>query len=154
MTQFADSRFMTAAEKQRVLRDWRRFLETLARQYEDKDRCFRAFSARLYQHLMQHCSFIAHYNRVGFFDTYFVDGDQTLEFLRQFDVNANPEGDSAEYGGNYWLSGDYTDINEAMREAANPFVADVVASARTAQRTSDLAEAELLAGRHGYRLSR
>ena len=48
MTTFTDSPFTTAAEKRRVLRQWRRFLQTLARDSGDGDRPFQAFSQALY----------------------------------------------------------------------------------------------------------
>lgn len=70
MHTFSNSPFMTAAEKRRVLVQWTRFLRILARSYPDKECCFRAFPEALYRHLMLHCSFIAHYNRLGFFETF------------------------------------------------------------------------------------
>ena len=85
MSTFTDAPFMPAADKRRVLTQWRHFLQTLARHFNDKDRSFRAFSDALYRHLIQHCSFIAHYSRSGFFAHYFDRGDDAIRFLRQFD---------------------------------------------------------------------
>ena len=96
-------------------------LSSLAGRYGDKDRCYRAFPEALYTHLIQHCSFIAHYNRYVFFQTYFEEPAATARFCRQFDAAANPEGLSVEYGTSWWLNGEYADINAAMREAAAPF---------------------------------
>jgi hypothetical protein len=56
---------MSAREKGLVLKTWVRFLKNGFRLAD--------FSDRLYKHLTLHCSFIAHYNRVGFHQTYFED---------------------------------------------------------------------------------
>ncbi len=150
MPTFTDTRFMPATEKRRVLAQWRRFLQELARNYAAKDRCFRAFPESLYRHLIQHCSFIAHYNRYGFFRHYFDCGDDTLRFLRQFDRGANPTGQSTEYGDPYWLRGEYSDINEAMRDAAADYLSGIAALASENQKQADLAQARLLAERHRH----
>ncbi len=149
MSTFTDAPFMPAADKRRVLTQWRHFLQTLARHFNDKDRSFRAFSDALYRHLIQHCSFIAHYSRSGFFAHYFDRGDDAIRFLRQFDPQANPDGLSVEYGKSWWLAGEYADINEAMREATADFVSPITAAAADAQRNADIARARRLAARHG-----
>ena len=74
---FRDAEFMSTREKALVLKAWVRFLKNGLRP-ED-------FSDRLYTHLMLHCSFIAHYNRAGFYATYFENGEDTRRFLSQFD---------------------------------------------------------------------
>ena len=149
MNQFTDAKYMPAAEKRRVLRHWAAFLRTLADRYAEKDRCFAAFTEPLYTHLIQHCDFIAHYNRLGFFEHYFASGDTTRQFIRQFDRTANPEGVSVEYGYPWWLRDEYADINEAMREVATPLAAATAEAADAEQQRSDLAEAGRLAARHG-----
>jgi len=99
---------MSAEAKEKVLRDWDKFIESDF----DKDR----FTKRLYNHLIQHCSFIAHYNQGGFYGTYFEDPEDTLRFIKQFDRDKGCI--SIEYGMKYWLSGeDYADINNAMVDA-------------------------------------
>lgn len=109
---FSDVQFMSADEKMRVLKAWKRFL---------KGGCkFSQFTKALYNHLIQHCSFIAHYNRAGFYSTYFCDneGDNTTEatkFFSQFDRRGPCL--SVENGNNGWLFGEYADINEAMIDA-------------------------------------
>ena len=153
MSTFTDSRFMPATEKRRVLTQWHRFLQTLARHFADRDRCYRAFPDALYTHLIQHCSFIAHYNRSGFFSHYFDRGDDTLRFLRQFDAVGNPAGVSTEYGDHWWLRGDYADINEAMRETASPLLYQIQTVAFDDQRDQDLTRARRLAARHGLTVS-
>ena len=51
--EFRDVQFMSAAQKTTVLRAWIRFLKSGLR--------FDQFTKALYDHLIQHCSFIAHY---------------------------------------------------------------------------------------------
>jgi hypothetical protein len=67
----------------------------------------------LYEHLTLHCSFIAHYNRQGFFDTYFIYPASSRRFFSQFD---NMEGClSVEYSGLDWLyHPEAEDLNRAM----------------------------------------
>ena len=62
---FTDAQHMTAAQKRRVLGDWVRFFAN--------GMPFERFSKRLYEHLILHCSYIAHFCRHGFFETYFAD---------------------------------------------------------------------------------
>jgi len=101
---FRDSEFLSAREKWLVLRHWVRFLKHGLR--------FADFTRRLYEHLHLHCSFIAHYDRAGFYATYFERGEDAMRFLSQFDQRG--EGRSVEYGGTWWLSGEYADLNQAM----------------------------------------
>jgi len=150
MPTFTDSRFMPATEKRRALAQWRRFLQMLARNYTDKDRCFRAFPDVLYRHLIQHCSFIAHYNRFGFFSRYFEHGEDTTRFLSQFDRRHNTHGRSTQYGMPLWLDGEYNEINEAMRDAAAEYLSGITAVAAEEQKHSDLARACPLANPHGH----
>ena len=58
---------------------------------------FAHFTKRLYEHLHLHCSFIAHYNRLGFYAEYFERGEDTARFLSQFDSRGDCR--SVEYGG-------------------------------------------------------
>lgn len=131
--------FMTASEKHIVLRAWRIFLKYGLR--------FDHFTDRLYKHLTLHCSFIAHYDRSGFYSVYFTTGDDRKRFFQQFD----PDGDgvSIEYGMCWWLSGDYADINQAMREEVRPYLASLMRDAADSQRTADLAQASALLAKHG-----
>ena len=95
MYKFSDAEFLTAKEKELILRSWILFLSSgLA---ETK------FTKRLYEHLHLHCGFIAHYNINGFYNTYF-NGDyvDAKRFFNHF------EGDGYKY------TSDYDDINYAM----------------------------------------
>jgi hypothetical protein len=140
--QFSDERFMTAAEKTEVLHAWVRFLKSGC----DKTK----FTKALYHHLTQHCSFIAHYDRNGFYDVYF--GQVTpgsFRFLDQFDPQK--QGISAEYGDTHWLSASNTgaDLNEAMRDAAAPYVKSLRSHFQETQRQAELALAARLLEKHG-----
>ena len=71
--ELTDTNFMTAKEKAQVLRQWERFLKGGC---QAKD-----FTEALYHHLMQHCMFIAHYDRGGFYATYFQVQGMTLSIF-------------------------------------------------------------------------
>ena len=138
---FSDGEFMSARGKELALRAWVRFLKRGLR--------FADFTKRLYEHLHLHCSFIAHYNRGGFYATYFESGDDTARFLSQFDGRG--ECRSVEYGGTMWLQGEYADLNRAMVEEAEPYIPKLVNDAEQAQRETDLREAHRLLAKHGIR---
>jgi hypothetical protein len=137
---FRDAEFMSAREKTLVLKAWVRFLKNGLRE-ED-------FSDRLYQHLHLHCSFIAHYNRAGFYATYFENGEDTMRFLSQFDKRG--ECRSVEHGP--WLSGDYEDLNRAMIEEASRYIPTLMDEASGNAKEADLAEARRLAAKHGFKI--
>lgn len=141
---FTDVQFLSADEKRLTLKAWIRFLNGGMK--------LDNFTPRLYNHLIQHCSFIAHFSRLGFYDSYFSDGDGRRHFLRQFDPDGG--GGSIEYGGmTYWREGDYADINEAMREAARPYIASLRENAAAQQREADVSEARRLLAKHGLTLN-
>jgi len=148
--QFQDSEFMTAEEKQLVLKQWLTFL---------KHGCkWEHFTKRLYHHLIQHCSFIAHYDRSGFYADYFETGDDRAKFLSQFDKRkAAPFSGrniprSVEYGTIYWAEDDYADINLAMIEAASGYIPALLKESAIQQRAADIAEAKALLAKHGIAL--
>ena len=91
---FTDVRFMTARQKDQVLKNWRTFLRHGLRQQH--------FTKRLYEHLHLHCGFIAHYNLHGFYATYFEAGQDTERFFDAFCAHR--------------ACADYEDLNTAMRE--------------------------------------
>ena len=96
---FIDSHFMTARQKDLVLKDWRRFLRHGLRRAD--------FTKRLYEHLHLHCGFIAHYNIHGFYSEYFEAGQDTERFFTNFcSYTAQNLGAYAEYD----------DLNRAMRD--------------------------------------
>jgi len=138
---FKDAAFMSARDKQLTLKAWVRFMRHGLR-WED-------FTKRLYEHLHLHCSFIAHYDRAGFYATYFNRGEDTLCFLSQFDKEGGCR--SVEYGG-AWIAGDYADLNRGMVEEASSFIPKLADDARTAQEAADVAQAEELLAKYGRRV--
>ena len=97
---FTDAQFMTARQKQLVLKDWERFLRHgLKRDH---------FTKRLYQHLHLHCGFIAHYNIHGFYSEYFEAGQDTERFFEHF---------CSYTAQNFGAYVEYDDVNRAMRDA-------------------------------------
>ena len=139
---FRDSEFLSAREKWFVLRHWVRFLKGGLR--------FADFTQKLYGHLHLHCSFIAHYDRAGFYATYFEHGQDTMRFLSQFDNRG--ECRSVEYGGSWWLGGEYADLNRAMVEEGAKYIPALIERAQQSQRQADLAEARALLEKHGLEL--
>ena len=139
--EFKDVKFLTADEKRKIIKAWDRFLKNGCRQ-ED-------FTERLYHHLMQHCSFIAHYDRAGFYGTYFTEGEDQVRFLSQFD-NRGPL-KSVEYRGTWWISGpngDYEDINRAMIDVATAYIPGLIEKANREQEEKDIARARALLEKH------
>ena len=139
---FRDQHFMTAAEKEKVLRAWIRFLKSVCAKTQ--------FTEALYQHLSLHCSFIAHFDRNGFYNFYFERITPDLfRFFDQFD----PEkpGISAEFRSDGWLSPHNTgaDLNRAMREAARPYLAALRQRFGETRRQRDISTARALLAAHG-----
>lgn len=95
---FTDAKFMTAREKALVLKGWERFLRHgMKREH---------FTKRLYDHLHQHCGFIAHYNIHGFYSEYFEAGADIERFFENF---------CSYTAQNYGANVEYDDLNRAMR---------------------------------------
>src|SRR2546426_12739802 len=140
--EFRDVQFMSARDKELVLKAWVRFLRNGSR-FED-------FSRRLYEHLHLHCHFIAHYDRAGFYRTYFEKGEDTVLFLSQFDKRG--ECRSVEYGRLSWLEGAYEDLARAMIEEASPSIPPLIEEAQARQRETDIREAQRLLAKHGHEL--
>jgi len=140
--EFKDVKFLTADEKRKILKDWERFLSGGC--------LWKDFTERLYHHLIQHCEFIAHYDRGGFYGTYFAEGENQVQFLSQFD-NRGPL-ESIEYGGTSWINGpdgDYKDINTAMIEVAAKYIPHLIEDAKGRQKEKDIATARALLEKHG-----
>lgn len=129
---FTDEEFMTAREKVSVLKAWMRFLQ---HGLDPKH-----FTRALYKHLINHASFIAHYNQDGFAATYFATPHRKLQFLSQFWT-----GRSVEYGSEGWLRyGTATDLNRALCDVARHLRPDLEAVLLPAAEAADLATADAL----------
>lgn len=146
-----DAQFMTATQKETVLRAWKRFVKAVATGTVEQQR--RAFTKALYNHLIQHCSFIAHYNLAGFFSTYFEEPEQTARFFTQFDEEKGCV--SVEYGMVLWIRGgndvsaEYYDINQAMVKEASPYLSTIYTRAKSEEKERDLSLAHQLLKKHG-----
>lgn len=136
-----DTQFMSAVQKSRVLKQWDIFLRSGCAKEK--------FTKQLYNHLIMHCSFIAHYDIHGFYATYFESGDDTVHFLSQFDDrNGMPK--SIELGMTGWLTrDDFYDINCEMVRIAAKYILVLVKQAEAKQRRHDIHLAQLLLAKHG-----
>jgi len=136
-----DTEFMSAKEKEQVLKDWEKFVASH----------FNAnyFSKQLYMHLILHCSFIAHYNILGFYEYYFLTPGRTRKFVMQFDRRKSGGG-SAEMGCTYWLRDNrYADINTAMCCTMESHAERIYSSLCNREKQEDLALATELFRKHG-----
>ena len=135
-----DVKFMSAQQKEKVLRQWELFLKSGC---EEK-----RFTKVLYEHLIMHCSFIAHYDIHGFYSTYFDEGEDTVHFLSQFDNN-NGIPKSIEYGMTYWYTDpDYNDINSEMCRVASKYIPALVKMFKNNQKIIDIMRAKMLLEKH------
>lgn len=113
---FTDTEFMSAAEKELVLWQWKRFLKALSNcdlsQQAGSDYGYfptqldKPFTDRLYKYLSGPAGFIAHYNRRGFLSARFGDSGSILETFRQMQSG--------------FVVGSYLDIHRAMVAELKP----------------------------------
>ncbi len=142
--EFKDVRFLSAREKAQVVKQWETFLKYGCKKEH--------FTKLLYNHLIMHCSFIAHYDLHGFYATYFEEGEDTVRFLSQFD-NSQGIPRSVEYGMTGWITNDeYYDINIAMCQIAARYIPTLVEAASHRQKEVDILRAEALLAKHGITL--
>ena len=106
--EYSNTKFMMAIEKEKVVKQFDHFIKTLIKNLGDNDKCFRAFTKGIYEHCHLHCGFIAHYNRHGFYQTYF--GSQNIDDLKNFINHFIDKYDEI----NVDCSVDYKDIGEEM----------------------------------------
>jgi len=137
---FKDVQFMTADEKRRVLGAWKRFIRS--------DFSRGKFTKALYNHLIMHCSFIAHYNIDGFCATYFTTPEGIGRFINQFDEQLGCK--SAELGMNYWyVDPDYADLNKAMVDAIKPHLSRIREKCAEGAKKRDIEQAKRLMKKSG-----
>ena len=135
-----DTKFMTGKEKEKVLKQWTTFVKNKFQ--------FKHFTGPIYSHLIMHASFIAHYNRYGFYDEYFKEPEQTIRFMKQFDRREGAI--SVEYGTSGWLTDrDYSDLHEAMCEVMELYREAYEVSFEKQTRERDIRQATALLTKHG-----
>jgi len=135
---------MSAAEKRKVLKHWETFLASGCAKEK--------FTKSLYNHLIMHCMFIAHYDINGFYYTYFESGDDTVHFLSQFDDSKGMPM-SVEYGMASWLTNDeFYDINIEMVRVAAKYIPVLTKRANARQKSHDIDLAKMLLAKHGLSL--
>ena len=150
-----DTEFMTAKEKELVLKQWKRFVAKIKEVWSkeqvfqtDLEGLYNAFTKRIYDHLHLSCSFIAHFNRHGFFSTYFVEPEKLIDFLHQFDKDL--EYRSIEMGGmDYWIFGDYADLNLEMCKVVGEHKEKLYEVLSRHARSDDIEQAKKLLSKHG-----
>ena len=141
--QLQDSKFLSAKDKKLILKQWKTFL-TRGLRFED-------FTDRLYKQLSLRCEFIAHFDRGGFYSTYFVDPEDTIRFLHQFDIDFGFR--SVEYGMTLWVEdSDCRDVNRIMCEIVAPLKASLYEQLSKESTKKDLEKARLLLEKHGMQL--
>ena len=96
---FTDAEFMTAKEKELVLKNWKTFLKHGLKKGH--------FTKRLYEHLHLHSGFVANFNIYSFYSGYFEAGHNILRFFDHFC--------------GYAVIADYADLNTAMREVYSQY---------------------------------
>jgi N12 class adenine-specific DNA methylase/2'-5' RNA ligase len=137
---FANHKFMSAKDKQLTFKAWITFLRNGLQQ---KD-----FTKRLYEQLHQHMGFIAHYNINGFYEEYFLHGEDTERFIQHFDLADHRYGPDSTNG--FWMNSDTAkDLNRAMVDEAAPYLPGLLEKAAAGQKAEDLAEAQRLQAKHG-----
>ena len=93
MSKFKDAEFMSAEEKEKVLRDWIGFLNSKLKKEK--------FTKWLYLHLSLHCGFLAQHDFHGFFSAHFESVTTATLFFQKV----------RQYQKFY---PDYVDLNTAM----------------------------------------
>lgn len=138
---YNDARYMSALQKKLIIKQWEKFV---AGRFEFED-----FTKPLYDHLHLHCSFIAHYDRLGFYHTYFDDPEAAIGFIRQFDTEFGLK--SIEYGSTFWVNGssDYSDVNKSMCEIVDKYKQTLYRELSLMSKQRDLAKAKTLLEKHG-----
>lgn len=117
---FEDVQFMTAETKEKVVYDWESFLRKrlLTPQSEVDSNEYGVtlfgFTDNLYHHLSQHCGYIAHFNRYGFFQVQF-------RFPRQFLDNVHKCSHGYEY-----MQREYADVQGHMSQIADHYMDSVM----------------------------
>lgn len=116
----SDAEFMSASEKEKVIKQWASFIKSGFR--------FDMFTENLYKHLHLHCGYIAHYDKSGYYYTYWND-----EVIRYARGNGNDTGPTPKtfyewesFLDQFTIWGDYYDINVMMMRTLHDGLSKVV----------------------------
>lgn len=136
-TKYTDTRYMTAAQKERAFNCFKRVLEE--RNIDKMDR-------NLYEHLHLHCGFIAHYNINGFKAEY--SGQNFRRFVEHFDRNSR-----LFCGWNHWVNLEgFEDVNNDMVNLATAMAPTIYAELELEQKNAEIELCRALAKKHGLKI--
>jgi len=138
---FCDEHFLPADTKHLILKNWIAFTRS--------GFAWEQFTERLYAYLMGNCGFVAHYNRAGFWHTYFTSGDDKIRFIEQFDRRKAKNNWKMEI----YASGSYSDLFNAMVSEMEKYLSVHYAACASEQKQLDLEKCEKLLNRHGLTLA-
>lgn len=124
---FKDAQFLTAVQKEKIVKNFKSFLKN--------HMSLTTFTDALYKHFSLHCGFIAHYNRMGFYDTYFTSPEGKTTFYRALVMNHEMP--------------DYADVNKVLKFMLKEYMDSQVDALVKEARDRDVAEAKRLLAKHG-----
>jgi len=103
-----DAEFLSAKEKQKILKQWELFVR--------KGFNLNKFTKLIYNHLHLHCGFIAHYDRFGFYYNYW--NDEIVKHCDKSGLDIAPVPNTffewKRFMQQFHVWGEYTDISVAM----------------------------------------
>jgi hypothetical protein len=145
---FYDTNCMSARDKYFVYIKYRSFLDSLKKEYNKITKNMGnstptpllKFHNELYEHLHQHCGFIAHYDRHGFYHTYFDEPDATIDFIEHM-----KEAEKR-------CHEDYSDINEAMAKETKKVSSDLIRLMEMRCKKRDIETAKNLLDKYGLKI--
>lgn len=104
----SDGQFLSALDKQKILRQWGKYVHCGFKP--------EMFTKAIYEHLHLHCGFIAHYDRMGFYYTYW--NDEVVRFCEKNRYETVPAPKTffewERFLKAFSIWGEYTDISLAM----------------------------------------
>lgn len=131
---FSSVEFMTALEKETVLKHWIRLMRWLAANGVP-EQMPKLFTKVLYDHLQLHATgYIAHYNQAGFWDAQLGSPAAASSFFRELEEHLCPR---------WGALRDYADINDALLAVAREVRPAILV--RLAVADQDAARAQILA---------
>lgn len=134
---YADAKFMSAKEKERAFKCFKRILET---------RDISIMDENLYEHLHLRCGFTAHYNLSGFKAVY--SGQNFCRFVERFDRNSK-----IFRGWNHWVDmEDYSDINNDMVDLATEMAPAIYTELEAKEKAAEIELCRAIAKKYGLKL--